>query len=297
MPAFPVRPVAAVLLGVGLGVAAVVVVQQEPQSVPEPKAGLAQGEGLQPLLRPNPQAARRCAAKLAIRERPTPADPTNYGERRPTDAEGGKVPNQPSVIVLHETVMSLDDTLRFFQTPHPRDADQASYHLLLDRRGMAYRLVPDANRAFGSGWSAWGDGSIRHRPLSSPLAGGSINNVALHLSLESPADGRGDDDAHSGYSRAQYERLAEHVLIWQLRWASPCAGSPPMKRSTAAIAAAIPARSVGRSLTALGCRLPPAAASVPMVPTASMPCHRSSRLTPRERLAGSRWARLPIERL
>tara|TARA_B100001741_G_C16453815_1_gene551701 strand:- start:561 stop:1076 length:516 start_codon:yes stop_codon:yes gene_type:complete len=117
--------------------------------------------------------------------------------------------------------MSLGDTLRFFQTPHPRDADQASYHLLLDRRGMAYRLVPDAKRAFGSGWSAWGDGSIRHRPLSSPLAGGSINNVALHLSLESPADGRGDDDAHSGYSRAQYERLAEHVLIWQLRWGIP----------------------------------------------------------------------------
>ena len=87
------------------------------------------------------------------------------------------MPNQPSVIVLHETVMSLGDTLRFFQTPHPRDADQASYHLLLDRRGMAYRLVPDAKRAFGSGWSAWGDGSIRHRPLSSPLAGGSINNT------------------------------------------------------------------------------------------------------------------------
>ena len=221
MPASPVRPVAAVLLGVGLGVAVVSVAQQKPQSVPEPKVGLAQGEGLQALLRPNPQAARRCAAKLAIRERPTPADPTNYGERRPTDAEGGKVPNQPSVIVLHETVMSLGDTLRFFQTPHPRDADQASYHLLLDRRGMAYRLVPDAKRAFGSGWSAWGDGSIRHRPLSSPLAGGSINNVALHLSLASPADGRGDDDAHSGYSRAQYERLAEHVLIWQLRWGIP----------------------------------------------------------------------------
>jgi hypothetical protein len=221
MPAFPVRPVAAVLLGVGLGVAAVVVAGREPPIAPEPKRGWAQGAGLQQLLRPNPQAARRCAAKLAIRERPTPADPTNFGERRPTDAEGGLVPNQPSVIVLHETVMSLGDTLRFFQTPHPRDADQASYHLLLDSRGMAYRLVPDAKRAFGSGWSAWGDGSIRHRPLSSPLAGGSINNVALHLSLESPADGRGDDDAHSGYSRAQYERLAEHVLIWQLRWGIP----------------------------------------------------------------------------
>ena len=220
MPAFPVRPVAAVLLGVGLGVAAVVVAEP-PQPTQELPRELAQGEGLQPLLSPDPQAARRCAAQLAVRERPTPADPTNYGERRPTDAEGGLVPNQPSVIVLHETVMSLEDTLRFFQTPHPRDADQASYHLLLDRRGMAYRLVPDEKRAFGSGWSAWGDASIRHRPLSSPLAGGSINNVALHLSLESPSDGRGDGDAHDGYSRGQYERLAEHVLIWQLRWGIP----------------------------------------------------------------------------
>ena len=222
MPAFPVRPVAALLLGLGLGfAAAAVVVELEPPTTAQPPRGFAQGEGLQPLLRPDSAAARRCAAKLAVRERPTPADPTNYGERRPTDAEGGPVPNEPSVIVLHETVMSLGDTLRFFQTPHPRDADQASYHLLLDRRGMAYRLVPDAKRAFGSGWSAWGDASIRHRPLTSFLAGGSINNVALHLSLESPDDGRGDDDAHSGYSRAQYERLAEHVLIWQLRWGIP----------------------------------------------------------------------------
>ena len=67
MPAFPVRPVAAVLLGVGLGVAAVVVAGREPPIAPEPKRGWAQGAGLQPLLRPNPQAARRCAAKLAIR--------------------------------------------------------------------------------------------------------------------------------------------------------------------------------------------------------------------------------------
>ena len=64
MPAFPVRPVAAVLLGMGLGVAAVVVAEREPPIAPEHKPGWAQGAGLQPLLRPNPQAASRCAAKL-----------------------------------------------------------------------------------------------------------------------------------------------------------------------------------------------------------------------------------------
>ena len=76
MPAFPVRPVAAVLLGFGLGVAAVVVADEPPQPTPELPRELAQGEGLQPLLSPDPQAARRCAAQLAVRERPTPADPT-----------------------------------------------------------------------------------------------------------------------------------------------------------------------------------------------------------------------------
>ncbi len=200
--------------------AAVVVAGREPPIAPEPKRGWAQGAGLQPLLRPNPQAARRCAAKLAIRERQTPADPTNFGERRPTDAEGGLVPNQPSVIVLHETVMSLGDTLRFFRRPIPamliRPAITCCWIAAV--WPTAWFLMPSGPLVRVE---CLGDGSIRHRPLSSPLAGGSINNVALHLSLESPADGRGDDDAHSGYSRAQYERLAEHVLIWQLRWGIP----------------------------------------------------------------------------
>ena len=213
---------AGLLLGAGSVSGLWLLQQQIPPDLPvESPEPIAQGDGLQPLLSPNPHAAERCAELLGIRERDTPADPTNFGVRRPTDSSGGPVPDQPSLVVVHETVLSLEDTLNFFQTPHPRDADQASYHLLLARNGTAYRLVPDLNRAFGAGWSAWGDATIRHHSATTPLAGGSLNNVALHISLESPEDGRGDDDAHGGYSKSQYMRLAEHVLIWQLRWGIP----------------------------------------------------------------------------
>jgi hypothetical protein len=65
--------------------------------------------------------------------------------------------------------------------------------------------------------SAFGDMTVR--PRASSL--GSINNVALHLSLETPADGRGDGDGHSGYSEAQYRTAAAQVLLWQGRWGIP----------------------------------------------------------------------------
>ena len=160
----------------------------------------------------------RCAAQLKLApENPTPADPTNFGERQPTDALGRPVSHQPMLIVLHETVVSAPDTVAFFQTPHPRDDDQASYHLLIDRAGQRLRFVPDEQRAFGAGMSAFGDASVRIRSTSV----GSINNVALHLSLETPADGRGDEEAHSGYSQRQYDATAAQVLLWQGRFGIP----------------------------------------------------------------------------
>ena len=41
------------------------------------------------------------------------------------------------------------------------------------------------------------------------------------MSLESPADGRGDGAAHSGYTAAQYRALAEQVLRWQALYGIP----------------------------------------------------------------------------
>lgn len=164
-------------------------------------------------LRPqSAQALASCAARLRLPpELARPADPSNYGSRQPRDAFGRTVPHQPQLIVLHETVISAADTVRLFATPHPRDDDQASYHLLVDRAGRRLRIVPDAARAFGAGMAAFGDFSVRIRPTSV----GSLNNVALHLSLESPPDGRGDADAHSGYTPEQYRVTAAQVLLWQ----------------------------------------------------------------------------------
>lgn len=175
-----------------------------------------------PVPRQKSEALERCARVLAARrglkpEVATPADPSNYGERQHRDEYGRKVPHEPQLIVLHETVISEADTLKLFRTPHPRDADQVSYHMLLSPTGQRLRLVPDAKRAYGAGMSAWGDMSVRIRPTSP----GSINNVALHLSLVSPPDGRGESPAHSGYTPAQYESAAAQVLLWQARWGIP----------------------------------------------------------------------------
>jgi len=159
-----------------------------------------------------------CAARLGLApEVPMTADPTNFGERQPRDVFGRRVPDRPRLIVLHETVLAAPATVAFFRTPHPRDDDQASYHLLVDRSGRRLRIVPDRQRAFGAGMAAFGDFTVRIRPTSP----GSINNVALHLSLETPADGRGDGDGHSGYTPAQYVTSASQVLLWQARYGIP----------------------------------------------------------------------------
>ncbi|MEB3322786.1 MAG: peptidoglycan recognition family protein [Synechococcaceae cyanobacterium] len=165
-----------------------------------------------------PERIGKCRQQLGLAEElERPADATNFGERQPRDSFGRAVPHRPALIVLHETVLPAADTLRFFATPHPRDEDQASYHLLVDRNGRRLRIVPDARRAYGAGMSAFGDFTVRIRPGSV----GSINNVALHVSLETPADGRGDAPAHSGYTTAQYESLAGQILLWQARHGIP----------------------------------------------------------------------------
>lgn len=170
-------------------------------------------------LKPLPaETLAACARKLGLPpEQAMLADASNHGERQPRDAFGREVPHTPQLIVLHETVLSAPDTVKLFATPHPRDEDQASYHVVVDRTGQRLRIVPDAGRAFGAGMAAFGDFTVRIRPQSV----GSLNNVALHLSLETPVDGRGDADAHSGYSEAQYKAAAGQVLLWQAAYGIP----------------------------------------------------------------------------
>lgn len=166
----------------------------------------------------NKLVIQECKVNLQIPdEEPQPAHQTNFGERKTKDSWGRRLQLDPMIIVLHETVISEIQTVELFQTNHPEDDQQVSYHMLIARDGRRIRVVPDEKRAYGSGMSAFGDVTIRTRPGSV----GSINNIALHISLITPPDGRGDVQAHSGYTSAQYRSLAKQVLIWQAKFGIP----------------------------------------------------------------------------
>lgn len=157
----------------------------------------------QPVQPPRPQSA----PAYQPRELVALADPTNYGERVVKDTSGRPVANAP-IVVLHETVSSANSTISFFQTPHPRDEDQASYHALITLDGTIVYLVPPEKRAFGAGNSVFngpnGPEAVKTHPKFPP----SVNNFAYHISLETPTDGRNNGNRHSGYTAAQYESLS-----------------------------------------------------------------------------------------
>ena len=161
---------------------------------------------------------QQCQQRLGLAEEKNAlADPTNYGDRHTVDQWGRRLVSTPQIIVLHETVLNEEATINLFQTPHPNDNDQVSYHMLIGEDGSRLRIVPDLNRAYGAGMSAFGDVTQRTKPGSV----GSINNIALHLSLVTPPDGRGNTSSHSGYTDAQYQTLAAQVLLWQAKFGIP----------------------------------------------------------------------------
>lgn len=131
------------------------------------------------------------------------ANPTNFGERYLQDVNGQTVNNSP-IVVLHETVSPGWQAIQMFQTPHPRDADQASYHTLIKQDGTIFYLVPPDKRAFGAGNSVFAGESVKTNRLYSP----SVNNFAYHISFETPPDGRHNGNSHSGYTEAQYRSAA-----------------------------------------------------------------------------------------
>jgi hypothetical protein len=135
------------------------------------------------------------------------ADPSNYGDRFLTDANGQLIRNE-FIAVLHETVGSAQSALNLFRTHHPRDQDQVSYHTLIGRDGTVYYIVPPEKRAFGAGNSVFngpnGPETVRTNLAFPP----SVNNFAYHISLETPGDGFNNRRSHSGYTQAQYNSLA-----------------------------------------------------------------------------------------
>jgi N-acetyl-anhydromuramyl-L-alanine amidase AmpD len=163
------------------------------------------------------EAIEKCALAIqAPTEKKAFADPTNYGLRDSADYMGRKLLAKPKIIVIHETVMGEKDTIALFQTNHPRDEDQVSYHMLIGRDGKLVRIVPDDKRAYGAGMSQFMGSTLRTKKGSV----GSINNIALHISLVSPA-GYNNSDSHSGYTREQYSTLAAQILNWQIRYGIP----------------------------------------------------------------------------
>jgi N-acetylmuramoyl-L-alanine amidase len=135
------------------------------------------------------------------------ANPTNYGDRFTKDVYGQPVSNAP-VVVLHETVASANSTIRFFQTPHPNEDQQASYHALVRRDGTIVYLVPFEKRAFGAGNSIFVSSRGSEAVKTHPKYSASVNNFAVHFSLETPANGNNNGNVHSGYTLAQYRSLA-----------------------------------------------------------------------------------------
>jgi N-acetylmuramoyl-L-alanine amidase len=166
---------------------------------------------------PDPALVQRMqalAATLEQRRMRVRIDPSNYGQRFRSDTFGNPVDPTPRVVVLHETVFGLRSALNTFVTPHPRDEDQVSYHTLIGERGEIVETVAPEDRAFGAGNSAFDGRWV----VTNPRVGGSINNFALHLSLETPVDGEDAEPQHSGYSEAQYDATAVVLADWMRRF-------------------------------------------------------------------------------
>ena len=158
-----------------------------------------------------------CAIKIKMpAEEQQLADSSNYGNRDSRDYLGRQLVSEPRFVVIHETVMGEKDTISLFKTNHPNDGDQVSYHMLIARDGRLIRIVPDENRAYGAGMSHVMGSTLRAKKDSA----GSINNVALHISLVSPA-GFEHSDSHTGYTEVQYTSLAKQILKWQLQYGIP----------------------------------------------------------------------------
>jgi len=91
---------------------------------------------------------------------------------------------------------------------HVRDDDQASYHTIIKLDGTVVYTVPPEKRAYGAGNSIFKGPNGPEAVITNKEFPPSVNNFAYHISLETPADGRGNSLAHSGYTSAQYKSLA-----------------------------------------------------------------------------------------
>ena len=146
-------------------------------------------------------------------------DASNFGKRYRIDPWKKTIDPKPRVVVLHETSNSLSSAINTFKTHHADDNDQVSYHTLIGRDGRIVDVVNPLYRAFGAGYSAF----LGEWAVTNPNFMGSVNNFALHLSLETPEDGYSGGRHHSGYTQAQYDALAVVLDAWMHSFSIPAA--------------------------------------------------------------------------
>ncbi|MCY7334376.1 MAG: peptidoglycan recognition protein family protein [Pseudanabaena sp. CAN_BIN31] len=132
---------------------------------------------------------------------------SNYGDRYLKDVSGSPA-NYSPIIVLHETVGSMNSVINFFQSFQTNEDNQASYHTLIAIDGTIIYFVPPDKRAFGAGNSVFVSSLGKEAVQTNPRYSSSVNNFAYHISLETPEDGMNDGYTHSGYTEAQYQSLA-----------------------------------------------------------------------------------------
>ena len=197
------------------------VLQPQRQRVPDPPA---QATWISPLRRQCHSGDSALRQRLLGLQQTLPQrlerlriNPTNYAERLGRDAYGNRLDTTPSLVVLHETVYGLGSAINTFTTHHPQDADQVSYHLLIGEQGRVVETLDPSKRAFGAGYSAFRGRWV----ITNPAMAGSVNNFALHLSLETPLDGEDSEPGHSGYSTSQYDNLAVVLADWMRRYRIP----------------------------------------------------------------------------
>jgi hypothetical protein len=147
---------------------------------------------------------------------------SNFGDRYWLDVNGKRA-NLTPLVVLHETVGSASSAINLFLNYHPNDADQASYHTLIQRNGTVVYIVPPDKRAFGAGNSIFMGSNGLETVQTKANFPPSVNNFAYHVSLETPRDGNHNGYTHSGYTAAQYRSLA---------WVVAKTGVDPMRITT-----------------------------------------------------------------
>lgn len=105
----------------------------------------------------------------------------------------------PLLVVIHETLISAEDSLRLHADPEY----YASYHAVIDRAGEITYLTPASQKAYAAAESVYIDSFGERQHIN-----GSVDDFAYHISLETPADGYGlSKEYHIGYTKEQYTSL------------------------------------------------------------------------------------------